>query len=184
MVRRRGAATASAGTTLVELLVTSTILTILAAAALPVAAVSVRREREIELRRALREIRSALDTYHVACLTSRGQGGSNRAPATAGGPTVSFTPEDDPDLICFPKELDVLVEGVETNIPDYTLRFLRKIPEDPMNVGDEDFDSHGWRLRSTSDDPDGNVSWDRKNVFDVSSGSEWRALDGSYYKDW
>ena len=80
--------------------------------------------------------------------------------------------------------LEILVEGVETNIPGFKLRFLRRMPQDPFNRDGDDFDQMGWRLRSTTDKPEGNLSWDRKNVFDISSGSPYRALNGSYYKDW
>jgi len=177
------------GTTFVELLVTTVILAILATAVLPIAEAARRREQELQLRRALREIRLALDTYHRTCLVSgaqhssgnpSGQGGNARP----GQRLVTFTPEDDPDRTCYPKDLDVLVEGVETNIPDYELRFLRSIPKDPFNYDEEEHDGHGWEYRSTTDDPERNLSWDRRNVFDVRSGSEWQALDGSYYKDW
>lgn len=174
------------GTTLLELMITSVILAVLAGAALPVAAVSQRRAKEIELRRALRDLRVALDTYHRVCLTATA--GQGNPPARGGaGPapqTVSFVPEDDPNRTCWPSDLEVLIEGVETNIPRFKLRFLRRIPQDPFNVDADEHDQLGWRLRSTTDNPEGSLSWDRRNVFDVSSGAEYRALDGSYYKDW
>lgn len=172
------------GTTLLELMISTAILMILAGAALPVAEVSVRRKQEIELRRALRDIRTALDTYHRVCLSSIPGQGNNVTPTDPTGQTVTFVPEDDPDRTCWPKDLEVLVEGIETNIPGFKLRFLRRIPKDPFNRDGDEHDQMGWRLRSTSDNPEGNLSWDRKNVFDVSSGAEYRALDGSYYKDW
>lgn len=179
------------GTTLLELMISTVVISILAGAALPVTAVSVRRQKEIELRRALRDIRIALDTYHRVCLSATGApgGAAPNTPASGNavnpaGQTVTFVPEDDPDRTCWPKDLEILVEGVETNIPGFDLRFLRRMPQDPFNRDDDDFDQMGWKLRSTSDNPDGNISWDRKNVFDVSSGAEYRALDGSYYKDW
>ena len=178
------------GTTLLELMITAMILSILAGAALPVAAVTHRRKNEIELRRALRDVRIALDTYHRVCLSSTGaQGNPQGATPSAGntGPNpqgVTFVPEDDPDRTCWPKDLEVLIEGVDTNIPGFKLRFLRRIPQDPFNRDDAEFDQFGWRLRSTTDNPEGSLSWDRRNVFDVSSGAEFQALDGSYYKDW
>ena len=173
------ARSAPSGHTFVELMVTTAILLVLASAALPIAAASRQREKEVELRRALREIRLALYTYHQVCRASVGQGGKPGGMVSM----VTIKIEDDPDLTCYPKDLDVLVEGIETNVPDYELRFLRRIPRDPSNVDDEDFDDHGWRLVSTTDNPDGE-SWDRRNVFDVRSGSETRALDGSYHEDW
>ena len=171
-------------------MISCAILMILAGAALPVAAVSVRRQQEIELRRALRDIRTALDTYHRVCLSATG-GQGNPNPNQANNPSnapnaqgVTFVPEDDPDRTCWPKDLELLVEGVDTNIPGFKLRFIRRIPQEPFNRDDDDFDQLGWRLRSTTDNPEGSLSWDRKNVFDVSSGATYRALDGSYYKDW
>jgi general secretion pathway protein G len=171
------------GTTLLELMISTAILAILAGAALPVAEVSSRRRQEIELRRALRDVRIALDTYHRVCVSSI-PGQANATPTDPTGQSVTFVPEDDPDRTCWPKDLEVLVEGIETNIPGFKLRFLRRMPQDPFNRDGDEYDQMGWRLRSTSDNPDGNLSWDRKNVFDVSSGAEYRALDGSYYKDW
>jgi general secretion pathway protein G len=176
---RRGRPASRAGTTFVELLVTTLVLTILAGVALPIAEVSRRREKEIELRRALREIRQAVVMYHATCIRSSGP-----APPGTDPNQVRIKIENDPDLTCYPKKLEMLVEGVETNQPDYLLRFLRRIPRDPFNTTDEDLDSHGWKLVSTTDRPEGNLSWDKKNVFDVRSGSGRRALDGSYYKDW
>lgn len=175
------------GTTLLELMISCAILTILAGAALPVAAVSVKRQKEIELRRALRDIRVALDTYHRVCVSSTapaGGAGNQQAQNLPNAPGVTFVPEDDPDRTCWPSDLEVLVEGVDTNIPGFKLRFLRRIPKDPFNTTDDEFDQMGWRLRSTTDNPENSFSWDRKNVFDIGSGVEWRALDGSYYKDW
>lgn len=175
------------GTTLIELVVTAAVLAILATAILPVAAASQRREKEIQLRRTLREIRQALDTYHVLCLQSVG-GGTQAPPAGANGDptqvqTLRLKIENDPDQTCWPKDLDVLIEGVETNVPRHRLKFLRRIPEDPFNVREDEHDQHGWRLRASTDRPD-SESWDRRNVMDVYSGSDYRALDGSRYEDW
>lgn len=170
---------AAMGHTFVELMVTVAILLVLASAALPIASASRQREKEIELRRALREIRLALHTYHQVCRASTGGGG------TVGGVVsiVQIKIEDDPDLTCYPKKLDVLVEGIETNTADYELKFLRRIPRDPFNVDDDEHDAFGWELISTTDDFE-RGSWDRRNVFDVRSASPRRALDGSRYGDW
>jgi general secretion pathway protein G len=170
------------GHTFVELLVTMGILAILATAVLPVAAMSRRREKEIELRHALRDIRAALDMYHELCTRrTLGGGGGQQAPA----PIIQMgPPEDDPGMTCWPSDLDVLVHGVKTNIPDYKLRFIRRIPVDPFNRSGEEHDQHGWVLRSSNSDPERSLGWDRTNVFDVRSGSESQALDNSYYGDW
>ncbi len=169
------------GHTFVELLVTSAILIILASAIVPMASVTRKRQKELELRAALREIRNALDMYHELCRASIGQGQPQPGPITH---LRIALPEGDLNLECWPKELELLVEGIETNIPDYKVKFLRRIPRDPFNVEDDERDAFGWRLRSTTDNPGSSVGWDRQNVFDVSSGSENQALDNSYYKEW
>lgn len=174
------------GHTLIEMVVTISVMAILASAILPLAAMTAKREREIELRRALRDIRSALDLYHELCLASAGGGGAPVQGTPQGAPVQSILIkiEDDPGRVCYPKDLDVLLEGVETNVPRYQLKFLRSIPRDPFNASGEEHDGHGWIFRSTTEDPDAEGSWNRQNVFDVRSSSESQALDGSYYKDW
>jgi general secretion pathway protein G len=175
------------GHTLIEMVVTIAVMGILASVALPMAAVTRKREKEIELRRALREIRSALDMYNVLCKSSLGGGipGGGNATNAQGVQPLMLKIEDDPNQLCWPKELELLVEGVEvTNVPRYKLKFLRRIPRDPFNDPDEEHDGFGWEFRSTSDDPEDEGGWDRTNVFDVRSASKSQALDGSYYKDW
>ena len=147
------------GLTLVEVLVTMTILTILAAMVLPIARTSMKREREIELRRALRSMREGIDMFkkfsdagmiQARCLQCYG----------------------------YPEDLDTLVEGVsQVGAIDKKLRFLRRIPIDPLTAEAE------WGMRSLQDDPNDD-SWGRQNVFDVYSLSEGTALDGSKYRDW
>jgi general secretion pathway protein G len=184
MVARTWRPRGERGHSFLELLVTTILLSVLASAVLPLAAVSRKREKEIELRRALREIRVALDMYHEICRQSV----VAKPPAGAGTPTqtqqIIIKVEDDPGRTCWPKDLDLLVEGVETNIARYKLRFLRRIPADPFNTDQEERDAYGWKLLSTTDKPDGNVGWNRQNVFDVRSGSMSQALDGSFYKEW
>lgn len=168
------------GHTLIEMVVTISVLAIMASAILPLAAVSHKRAKEIQLRRALREIRTGLDAYHELCKLSLNQG----QPQPGAEQFLRIKIEDDPGQTCWPKDLDVLVEGVETNIQRHTLKFLRRIPEDPFNRDDDERDQHGWVLASSTQEPDSNVGWNRQNVFDVHSGSESEALDGSRYKDW
>ena len=184
MVRLRRAAS---GHTLVEMVITIAVMGVLASVILPLAAVTRKREKEIELRRSLREIRSALDMYHELCRASLGaaptqgrQGQQGQAPLQM----IRLKIEDDPDGSCFPKDLDVLIEGVETNVPDYKLKFLRRIPADPFNTHEDEHDGHGWIFRSTTDDPESEGGWNRKNVFDVQTASKSQALDGSYYEEW
>jgi general secretion pathway protein G len=146
------------GMTLLELIVASSILLILASAALPIARVVVKREKERELRRALREIRDAIDTYKDAADRNLIQ--------------VEVGTEG------YPPDLETLVRGVElTTAKERRVRFLRKIPIDPM-TGRAD-----WGLRSVQDDPDSR-SWGGQNVFDVYSRSTGIALDGTKYSDW
>jgi|SRR5579863_8033568 len=143
------------GLTLVELIVTITILTILMSAALPLVRFQVKRQKERELRADLWMMRSAIDKYKDAA--DRG----------------AFQTKVDSQN--YPPDLQTLVDGVE--VQGKKLRFLRKIPKDPM-TGDTE-----WGLRSMQDDPDSD-SWGGQAVFDVHSKSEKTALDGTKYNTW
>jgi general secretion pathway protein G len=150
------------GYTFIELMVVSTIILILASAVMPLAKVTATRQREAELRRALREIRTAIDRFKDAA--DLGQ--------------VSPL-EIEPGNENYPPDLETLVEGV-TAANDATgrkLKFLRRIPVDPMTHNTE------WGLRSYQDEPD-STSWGGNNVFDVYTTFNGTALDGSDYKDW
>jgi general secretion pathway protein G len=154
------------GVTFIELLVVVSILMILSALVLPVARFSVQREREIELRRNLRIIRDAIDAYHEAAM-----------PSTPGLPPkiqVKFGTDG------WPQTLEALVEG-ETIIGDASgkkIRFLRRIPKDPMT------NSFDWGMRSTQDEPD-SKSWGGENVWDVYCKAHVLSLDGvTYYDEW
>ncbi|HET6933869.1 MAG TPA: type II secretion system protein [Candidatus Angelobacter sp.] len=144
------------GVTLLELIVVITILLILMGAAVPVVRVSVKRAREVELRRDLWEMRNAIDRYKDAADKNAFQ----QKLGTEG----------------YPPDLDTLVNGVEVQ-GGKKLRFLRRIPVDPM-TGNKD-----WGLRSMQDDPQSD-SWGGQNVFDVYTKSDGTALDGTKYKDW
>lgn len=149
---------ANRGFTLIELIITVTIIGILAAVAVPLAKNSIQREREFQLRQTLREIRTAIDKYKDA---------SDR-----GFIQVKLGTEG------YPESLDVLVDGVPMNgAVDKKLKFLRRIPVDPMTNTSE------WGLRAYQDDPKV-TSWGGQNVFDVYSKSEGTALDGTKYKEW
>src|SRR5262245_3653493 len=146
------------GFTLIELIVTVTIVAILAGMAVPLARNSIQREREYELRRALREIRVALDKYKEASDQGRIQ--------------VTLGTEG------YPESLEILVEGVPLlNAVDKKLKLLRRIPNDPMT------NSMEWGMRSYQDEPTSS-SWGGQNVFDVYTKSDGTALDGTKYKDW
>ena len=153
----------SAGFTFVELLVVAAILATLAAVALPLVQVTVQRQREVELRRNLREMRDAIDRFKDAV-------DSGAIPQT----------ELKPNNEGYPPDLETLVEGVEVanDATGRKLRFgLRRIPIDPMT------NSADWGMRSYQDKPDA-ASWGRQNVFDVYSKSDATALNGTRYKDW
>lgn len=160
MVKRR--TRLDGGFTFIELLVVTTILLILSAAAMPLARVTIQRQKEIELHRALREIRTAIDKYKDAV----DQG-------VIGGTDVKVGSEG------YPADLDTLVEGV-TPLNDATgrkLKFLRRIPFDPITRSNE------WGMRSYQDSPTA-TSWGRQNVFDVYTKSDGVGLDGTKYRDW
>jgi general secretion pathway protein G len=155
---RREKSRTAAGMTLLELIIACAILMILASAALPVARVTIQRRKEADLRRDLREMRDAIDSYKDVA-------DRNLIQVKA-------------DTEGYPPDLDTLVQGVKLAGPgDRRIRFLRKIPEDPM-TGKAD-----WGLRSVQDDPDSN-SWGGQDIFDVYSLSQGTALDGTKYSDW
>ncbi|MBS1798919.1 MAG: type II secretion system protein [Acidobacteria bacterium] len=144
-----------AGLTLVELIIVVAILSILATAAVPIVRFQVRREKERELRRDLWEMRAAIDRYKDA--------------ADKGAFQIKA------DSIGYPPDLQTLVDGVD--VQGKKVRFLRKIPTDPMTGTNE------WSLRSNQDDPDSD-SFGGQNVFDVHSKSLGTALDGTKYATW
>lgn len=143
---------------MVELAVVAAMIAILAAMAVPVARYSLRRQKELELRYQLRQMRETIDQYKKL---------SDAAliPAKIGGEG-------------YPPDLETLVKGVTLiGQLDKKTRFLRRIPIDPMTNKAE------WGLRSYQDEFD-SFSWGGQNVYDVYSLSDARALDGTYYKDW
>ena len=152
----------SRGYTFVELLIVATIIIILASAVMPLAKVTARRQREAELHRALREMRTAIDKFKDAA--DLGQIGSL---------DLKVGSEN------YPADLQMLVDGV-TAANDATgrkLKYLRRIPVDPMTHKTE------WGLRSYQDKPDA-TRWGGQNVFDVYTTFDGTALDGTKYRDW
>jgi len=151
------------GFTLTEMLVTLTILAILTAVALPLAKTAVKREKEITLRRNLRLIREAIDTYKKLADEKK------------------FEIEDESDG--YPPDLETLVSGVEVKVTiddretTKTVKFLRRIPRDVMT------NSTDWGLLSTQDDFDSD-DWGGENVYDVYTKSPGKALDGTAYREW
>jgi general secretion pathway protein G len=151
-----------AGYTFIELLVVATIVMILASAIMPLAKVTATRQRESDLHRALREMRTAIDKYKDAADLG------NVSPLE-----IKVGSEN------YPPDLQTLVDGV-TAANDPTgrkLKFLRRIPIDPMTRGKE------WGLRSYQDRPDA-TRWGGQNVFDVHTTFDGKALDGTKYIDW
>jgi general secretion pathway protein G len=143
------------GFTLLELIIATIILLILTSMAVPLARVTIKREKERELRRDLWEMRDAIDRYKDAAERNAFQ-------------TKVGTQN-------YPPDLETLVKGEE--VQGKKIRFLRKIPVDPMTNNTE------WGMRSMQDDPDSD-SWGGQNVFDVYTKSQGTGLDGSKYKDW
>jgi len=143
------------GFTLLELIIATIILIILTSMAVPLARVTIKREKERELRRDLWEMRDAIDRYKDAA--------DRNAFQTKVG-TQNYPPD-----------LETLVKGEE--VQGKKIRFLRKIPVDPMTNSAE------WGMRSMQDDPDSD-SWGGQSVFDVYTKSQGTGLDGTKYKDW
>ena len=145
----------SRGFTLIELIVATAILVVLTGLAVPLARVTIKREKEHELRHVLWEMRDAIDRYKDA--------------ADRGAFQIKVGSEG------YPPDLETLVTGVD--VAGKKLKFLRKIPIDPMTGQAE------WGMRSMQDDATSD-SWGGQNVFDVYSKSQGTALDDSKYKDW
>ena len=151
------------GLTLIELVIAMAILAILAATVIPLSEVTVTRTKELEFRRALRDMRSAIDAYKLdydkavvekKIFVTIGESG-------------------------YPEELEKLLEGNDWGgLYPFKKKYLRRLPKDPF-----DRDNYGWGLRSYRDDADSTV-WGGEDVYDVYSQSEAIALDGTYYREW
>jgi len=151
-----------AGFSFIEIIIVTAIMAVLASAALPIARVSMRRAKEAECRRNLREMRAAIDQF-------KAWADSNLLAASE----IPFGSEG------YPPSLEVLVDGVllANDASGRKKKFLRRIPLDPLT------NSTDWGKRSYQDQPDSKV-WGGQNVFDVYTKAEGTALDGTKYKDW
>lgn len=146
------------GVTLLELVIATGILLVLSSAALPVVRLSVQRTREAQLHKVLREIRNAIDHY-------KDYADRNLIRVEVGSEG-------------YPADLETLVKPIQIGAgSDRKVRFLRRIPVDPMTGRAE------WNMQSVQDDPD-STSKGGNNVFDVHSKSQGTALDGTKYADW
>lgn len=151
------------GTTLVELVSATAVLLVMASITLPVANTMVKRQKEIELRRTLREIREALDRFQLD---------------TRRHPGIRQKHLDATNEEGYPEELEMLFEGIDIgDAAGTTLKYLRRLPTDPM-TGERE-----WGTRSTRDPPDALFS-DGINIFNVYSLSEKTGLDGVPYSEW
>ncbi len=166
-IPRRG----SRGFTLTELIITLAIMAVLAASVVPLAKNSVKKEKEIELARALRTMREAIDLYKKM----------------ADENTIEVG-DDSGESRGYPPDLDTLVKGVTLRSKDkeargsssgepQIMKFLRRIPKDPMT------NSFDWGLRSYQDDLHSD-RWGGENVYDVYTKSANMSLDGTKYRDW
>lgn len=154
---RSGRFSSEAGMTLLELILACAILLILSSSALPIARYSILHKREELLAYELRQMRDAIDRY-------KDLADSNKIRVEVGSEG-------------YPPDLETLVKGVKVGADDKRIRFLRRIPVDPI-TGQAD-----WGLRAVQDDPD-STSWGGKNVFDVYSKSQATASDGRRYAEW
>jgi general secretion pathway protein G len=143
------------GFTLLELIIATAILVVLSTMVIPTARLTIKREKERQLRFDLWEMRDAIDRYKDA--------------ADRGGFQTKVDSQN------YPPDLETLVKGVD--VQGKKVRFLRSIPTDPMTGTTE------WGLRSMQDDPDSD-SWGGQSVFDVYTKSQGEGLDGTKYKDW
>ena len=149
----------SRGFTLLEMIVTVTVLMILASAVVPLAKNGLKRQKELELRRGLREIRTAIDAFKLAVDQQQ-----IKAPAVENNG--------------YPESLDALVQGALKNgSTTVKIRFLRRVPVDPFTGKPE------WGLRSIADEPN-STSWGGGNVFDVYSLAPGTGMNEIPYKDW
>jgi general secretion pathway protein G len=155
-VKLRGGKTK--GLTIIEVLVVIAVLLILAGAVMPLAKVTLKRQKELELRRTLRTMREAIDLYKQYSDTGQIE-------------------KEGLDSEGYPPDLDTLVKGVPQVGTTKKFKFLRRIPVDPFTHKAE------WGLRSYQDEPDSH-SWGRQNVYDVYTLHSGKALDGTEYEDW
>lgn len=202
------------GFSLFELTITLSVLAILVLGTIPLAQNAVKRQKELKLRETLRQVRAAIDEFKRDTIGACPQGSISSAnPTIRFNTAVQTDPRsrvviddctifDSSNLDRFPPDLQTLVNGVkvrergmsavaQSGIRDGSLQatelseldelmkvYLRRMPVDPM-TGESD-----WKLRSSYQAADEDMTWDEINVFDIRSASEETALDGTKYSDW
>jgi general secretion pathway protein G len=154
----------STGFTLIELVITVMIVAILAAGAMPLAQLTIQRNQETELKQALRQIREAIDLYKKA--------------ADEGLLKKTI------DQTGYPPSLEILEQGVmnQKDTKGKVIKFIRKIPRDPMNKEPDLKPSETWAKRSYASDV--NAPAEGVDVYDVRSRSTKKAIDGTIYNTW
>ena len=158
----RGRSTNSRGFTILEMLITLTILGILAAGVIPITRNSIKHQHEMEMRQALRDMRDGIDRYKRFQESNPGA-----------------IPIEERTQSGYPKTLQILVDGFTPAgiVGDMKIRFLRRMPVDPM-TGNSD-----WGVRAFADAPDSDGGAG-DDVFDVFSKSEGIGMNRVKYKDW
>jgi len=153
------------GVTLIEMLVVIVIVGILASAVMPLSRMTVKRVKEIELRGALRSLRSAIDAFNKDCVTKK-------------------LASDNCTKDNFPESLEALTKPLKlAGAGDKTRKYLRRIPRDPVGQQGSTADADTWGQRSYSDLPDSS-QWGGENVYDVYSKSDAISSDGTKYSTW
>jgi general secretion pathway protein G len=152
------------GFTLIELVITVAIVAVLASAVMPLNELVHQRAKEQDLRRALREVRAAIDAYKQASDEGR---------------IVKRVGESG-----FPKKLEELVEGVEDqkSPKKEKMYFLRRMPRDPFSVDAEKAAADTWGKRAYSSPPD--EPRDGEDVFDIFTLATGKGINGRPYKEW
>lgn len=146
------------GFTLLEMLITATVLLILASAVVPMAKNSLKRQKELELRRSLREMRLAIDQYKNLVDQQK-----VKAPAQ--------------ENYGYPESLQILVDGVPLMGKTSKMRLLRRIPVDPFTGQAQ------WGQRSVTDDST-STSWGGNGVYDIYSTTSGTGMNGIAYREW
>jgi general secretion pathway protein G len=191
------------GYSLLELIITMTVLAVLTLGTLPLVQNAIKRQKEQQLRESLRMMRSAIDEFKRdtvgACLSNPTQQPQSNADPRSRVVVSDCKIFEVDNLDRYPPTLDILVEGVSVKsrspntklggkglgdnkesvldeVTDQKKIYLRELPKDPM-TGEKD-----WKFRSSFQEKDS--SWDETNVFDVRSNSDEEALNGEKYSDW